>query len=237
MPTHSLVLLPEGITAPRLRRCNSGPLHLTLFFYTSFLCYQVFQSSLRQRPAGWIFPPQQFRPPLSQDFRFSFFCMPFTPALPHFNAVVHELLLCTSFGRCHILHFSFSAYRLQRARWLPFFLSLRHLLLGRCFANMFPDQVVPSKTLLRLEEAQCAPRSSLLEVRSSIPSRILPIPCLLIHGDCTCLTTMSSLNSSAVRFTCSPSCFKKFVHASANLSCELLVSPRNTLLCRGVKWT
>ena len=34
-----------------------------------------------------------------------------------------------------------------------------------------------------------------------------------------------------------PSCFKKFVHASAKLSCELLVSPRHTVLCCFSKWT
>ena len=101
VPTHSLVLLPEGIIAPRLRRCNSGPLHLTLFFYTSFLCYQVFQISLRQRldlSSSTVSASIVARLPLF------LLCMPFTPALPHFNDGVYELLLSTSFGRCHILH-------------------------------------------------------------------------------------------------------------------------------------
>ena len=49
-----------------------------------------------------------------------------------------------------------------------------------------------------IEGTMCSARSVVLKTRSSNPSRILRVPCLLIHRECTFVHTTWSLNSPPV---------------------------------------
>ena len=183
VPTPCLFIVPEAIPAPRLRRWSSGPLFLSPFVCVQLPCYQ---SSPRH-----------------------------TPALPPFNASVvlcsvykqFVVIYCWQLPHFALLHFYDSVFCLpflQFAQWLPVRLTLRHLLLERCFAPhpihliLKPTQLIFTDVAEVKESTHCAPRSTVLVKNCN--SYTYP-SCTVLADSQRPLTTMWSLH---VTFLCSP---------------------------------
>ena len=140
-------------------------------------------------------------------------CILFTPLSS--SAVGMKFCVSMSCTRCHVLNCCGSAAFVHKFSVCGIF----------CYCHVFfvfyqYDLVSALHHVFAVPLTCCFSQTFLRSSKSLNPSRICTAACLLIHGDRTFLTTVCFFIWPHVKFCCSPSCCKKFVHAVAErLSC------------------